>query len=32
MEYDGFDLKKGDKYNWFFIAGGDDLCFEAKMI
>jgi hypothetical protein len=32
MEQDGYYLKKGDKYKEFYIAGGKDRYFEAKMI
>ncbi len=32
MGFDGVYLKKGDKYNRFYIAGGVDYYFEAEMI
>ena len=32
MEQDGVYLKKGDKYNDFYIAGGEQSWFKAKII
>ncbi len=29
---DNLYFKKGDKFNAFYISGGDDIFFEAKMI